>query len=267
MKTRILAILNLIALGFQLLMSFMVQLKLFSVGDVGQVSEKYDTVFAPAGLTFAIWGLIYLSLLGFTIFHLYQSFVKKSSYQTNQDTNHIGWLFFVNNIATGFWLLAWVNERLLVSVLLILIQLLTLIKINIKSQTSISEGSIKSMIFTHYPLSIYFAWICIATLANISAWLKSTGWNGFGISESYWVIILIALATLLTLFMVFVRSNIPFGLVVLWALYGIILKRKGVDPIIYEDVIYAAFTASALISVCLIVRIFKKQNLRSLSSL
>jgi hypothetical protein len=81
MKTRLLAILNLITLGFQLLMSYLVQTKLFSNQDVGQVSAKYDTVFAPAGITFAIWGLIYTSLLAFCVFHLYKALAKTSSCQ------------------------------------------------------------------------------------------------------------------------------------------------------------------------------------------
>jgi hypothetical protein len=245
MKTRLLAILNLITLGFQLLMSYLVQVKLLSTQDVGQVSAKYDTVFAPAGITFAIWGLIYTSLLAFCVFHLYKAFAKTSSCQTNQDTHNIGWLFSLNSIATGLWLIAWVNEQLFLSVILILIQLFTLIKISIKAHISNPDRSIQTKIFTQFPLSIYFAWICIASIANISAWLNSTGWNGMGISESYWVL---------------VRRNIPFGFVVLWALYGIILKRKQVDALLYEDVINAAYSAFVIIVISLLIRIFKKNK-------
>ncbi len=263
MKTRLLAIMNLITLGFQLLMSYLVQIKSFSSQDVGQVSTKYDTVFAPAAITFAIWGLIYTSLLAFCIFHLYKSFAKTSSCQTNQDTNNIGWLFVLNSIATGLWLIAWVNEQLLISVILILIQLFTLIRISIKAHISNPDRSVQTKIFTQFPLSIYFAWICIASIANISVWLNSSAWNGMGITESYWAIILIGVATLLSLFIVLVRRNIPFGLVVLWALYGIILKRKQVDAQLYEDVINAAYAAFVIILVALIIRIFKKYGSQS----
>jgi hypothetical protein len=112
-------------------------------------------------------------------------------------------------------------------------------------------------------LSIYFGWICIASIANISAWLNSTDWNGMGISESYWVIILIGLATLLSLFIILVRRNIPFGFVVLWALYGIILKRKQVDALLYEDVINAAYAAFVIIMIALLIRIFKRNKSRT----
>jgi hypothetical protein len=263
MKIRLLAILNLVALGFQLLISYLVQIKLFSNSDVGQVSAKFDTVFAPAGITFAIWGLIYISLLSFCLFHLYKSFAKGSSCQVNQDTQKIGWLFIINNISTGFWLIAWVNEQLLFSVALMMIQLFTLIRISIKAHISNPDRSSQTIIFTQFPLSIYFGWICIASIANISAWLKSTAWNALGISESLWVIILIGIATLISLFIILVRRNIPFGFVVLWALYGIILKRKEVDHQLFESVINSAYAAFVIILIVLTIRIFKKNATQS----
>ncbi len=262
MRTRLLAILNLITLGFQLLISYLVQAKSISSQDVGQVSARYETVFAPAGITFVIWGLIYISLIGFCVFHLYEAFAKTSGSRSNQDTQNIGWLLIINNIATGLWLIVWVKEQLLLSVFLILIQLFTLIRISVKAHISNPDRSLMTKIFTQFPLSIYFGWICIASIANISAWLNSTDWNRMGISESYWVIIMIGVAALLSLFIILVRRNIPFGFVVLWALYGIILKRKEVDALQFEDVINAAYAAFAIILVALIIRIVTRNRPR-----
>lgn len=36
----------------------------------GQVSDSYPNLFAPVGITFAIWGLIYLLLAGYTLYQL-----------------------------------------------------------------------------------------------------------------------------------------------------------------------------------------------------
>lgn len=260
MKIRVFAILNFISLGFQLIISYLVQSKTISTQDVGQVSLKYDTVFAPAGITFAIWGLIYIALIAFCIFHLYHAFSNPSNNQTNQDTSNIGWLFTINNIATGFWLIAWVNEYLFLSVALILIQLLTLIMISISADISNSGRSVPIKVFTHFPLSIYLGWISIATIANISVWLKSTNWDAMGISESTWVIILLLIAVLISLFMILFKGNIPFGLVVLWALFGIVLKRKSIDSIEFESVINSAYIAMLIIFIALIYRFFRKTD-------
>ena len=42
------------------------------IGGVGtgEVSDKYFDLFAPASVTFSIWGLIYLLLLGYTLYQL-----------------------------------------------------------------------------------------------------------------------------------------------------------------------------------------------------
>ena len=34
----------------------------------GEISDALPSYFTPAGYTFAIWGLIYLALLGFTVY-------------------------------------------------------------------------------------------------------------------------------------------------------------------------------------------------------
>lgn len=260
MKTRKLAILNILALGFQIIMSFLVQNKKISSLGVGEVSAKYDSLFAPAGLTFAIWGVIYTSLIVFCIYHLYRAFKSDKADQANSDTISIGWLFIINNLATGLWLFAWVNEALLLSVVLILIQLVTLIMISIQAHISNPDRPIMSKIFTHFPLSIYFGWITIAVIANISAYLVSISWNGFGITENYWVIIMIGSATLIALFIILVRRNFFFGLVVLWAMYGIILKRKAIDEIQHESIIHAAWAAFIIVLLALIIRLVKRQN-------
>jgi hypothetical protein len=66
---------------------------------------------------------------------------------------------------------------------------------------------------------------------------------------------MIGTATLISFFIILVRRNIPFGLVVLWALYGIVLKRQQVNPIDFQIVIQAAYVAFVFILLALIIRI------------
>ena len=263
MNTKKLAILNTLALGFHIIISYLVQNKKLSSFEVGEVSVKYDSLFTPAGVTFAIWGVIYISLIAFCIYHLYKAFSSDNEDQANSDTISIGWLFIINNVATGLWLIVWVNEALLLSVFLILIQLVTLILISIRAHISNPDRPILSKLFTQFPLSIYFGWITIAAIANISAYLVSVGWNGFGITENYWAIIMIGAATLVSLFIILVRRNFFFGIVVLWALYGIILKKNAIDEIQHESIINAAWAAFIIVLLGLIIRLIKKQNVIS----
>lgn len=263
MNTKTLSILNTVSLTVLLIISSLAQREWFSDLNVGEVSDKYETVFAPASITFAIWGLIYASLVAFCIYHIVKAFNADDTEQAEMDIKAIGWLFIINTLATAAWLIAWVNEQIALSVLLILIQLITLILISVRAHIANPDRSLSTKIFTQFPLSIYFAWICVATIANISAFLVSMNWDGFGISATYWTIISIGLTTLLSLFVIIVRRNFFFGLVILWALYGIALKRQQVDEVLYQEVINAAWAAFIIIVVTLLIRVLRPKKFMS----
>jgi len=112
--------------------SMLSQVSAINSKDIGDISNKYDTLFTPAGITFSIWGLIYVALFAFSIYHIYKAFREDALSEANKDTNRMGVLFIVNNIATAAWVFAWVNEQFILSVLLMLTQLVTLVVINVK---------------------------------------------------------------------------------------------------------------------------------------
>ena len=64
-KIQALAIFNLLSLLLHISFSYLTQFKLINTLDVGQVSNKYNSIFTPSGITFAIWGVIYAALLLF----------------------------------------------------------------------------------------------------------------------------------------------------------------------------------------------------------
>ena len=70
----------------------------------GELSDSYPNLFVPAGLTFAIWGVIYTLLVIFAIYQ-FQDFFKKDSDRLGF-IHRIGWLFIVScigNIACNGW--------------------------------------------------------------------------------------------------------------------------------------------------------------------
>ena len=74
--------------------------------STGELSDAYPNLFVPAGLTFSIWGVIYL-LLG--IYAVYQ-LVKHKPY-----VDRIGWLFVLSSVANMAWIFAWHYELVLLS--------------------------------------------------------------------------------------------------------------------------------------------------------
>ncbi|MBK0381765.1 hypothetical protein I5M32_02230 [Pedobacter sp. SD-b] len=256
-KVKSLAILNLVFFVIAFTVSNLSQLKIFGGVTNADISDKYATVFTPAGITFAIWGLIYLSLFGFTIYHLIKAYKDNVHSEASQAILKIGNLFIINNIATTFWVFAFTYEYLLVSMILIIIQLITLLMIFIKLNLFDIDKSFYNKLFTQFPLSIYFAWLCVANVANISLYLTSIGWSGFGIPESLWAQIMIIVIALVSFFIVVFKRNVFFGLVAVWSVYGIRIKRVQIDDVLYSSVINVCDFALGFIAIIVISMIIK----------
>ncbi len=252
-----LAVLNTVFFLGHVVLSQLTQLKLFNSQTIGEVSASYPTLFTPAGITFSIWGLIYLGLTAFCVYHLIKAFKASPDHEANVALQRIGYLFMGNNLATGLWTIAWVNEWLVVSVFLIALQLVTLLAMHLRLNIYNPARSAASRWLTQVPLSLYFGWIIIATVANISAALVGATWDGFGLSEATWAVIIIAVATLFVSFVVMSRSNPVVGLVGVWALYGIILKHRELDIASSPQIIITAWVGIAVLAVLVLYKFYK----------
>jgi hypothetical protein len=261
-KIRLLSVLNLLVFCAHVFISYSTQFKLINNKDVGEVSNINPSLFTPASITFSIWGLIYLSLACLTLYHLLMAWRRPINDPANEDISRIGGWFIFNNIATAAWLIVWTQQMLGVSVLLIFLQLISLLIINVRLNIYDYKREISSRVFTQFPLSIYFAWLTIATIANVSSWLSALNFNA-GISAVTWTVIMIAMAVLITMAVVFTRRNVFFGLVIIWALYGIILKRNTEGNAEGQLIIYTAWAGIILVGVGCIFQLIRNPGQKS----
>lgn len=261
-----LALLNALFFLVHLVPSQLTQLKLFNNQTIGDVSDKYPALFTPAGITFSIWGVIYLALSAFCIYHLLKAFKEPAHHEANADLQRLGYLFIGNNLATGLWTIAWVNEWLLVSVVLILIQLVTLLAMHLRLHIFDHSRSAASRWLTQVPLSLYFGWIIIATVANISSALVGLGWDGFGVDAATWTVIMIVVATLVVAFVTISRSNLFVGLVGMWALYGIILKHRELSMEASPQLILTAWVGLAVLGITVLFILYRSTLVRERAS-
>jgi len=86
----------------------------------GEVSDMYFDLFAPATYTFIIWGLIYLLLLGYTLYQLGLFQADKGASRTEL-FQQIGIYFSISSVANGLWILAWHFDAIWLSLLLMLV--------------------------------------------------------------------------------------------------------------------------------------------------
>ena len=207
----LLKILNLLAFILVIVMNYLANALPINGKTTGELSAEYPNLFVPAGITFSIWGIIYLLLAVFIVMQFMD---------VNKDlVSAIGWAFVLSSIFNAAWIVAWHYQKLPLSLLIMLGLLASLIYINYQLQ-GFPSGLIKAT------FGIYLGWICIATIANVTALLVSYNWGGWGISEEAWAIILIAAGTLISA-IALLRLNNPFlALAVIWAFAGIIIKRQ-----------------------------------------
>jgi hypothetical protein len=218
-----------------------------------QLSDQYPNLFVPAGLTFSIWGVIYVLL---AIYCLYQL----SPSVRNNDTpgvfvDKVGWLFFVSCVFNMAWIFAWHYEFVVLSVVVMLLLLVTLIAIYLKLPVGYSHANNREKYLVHLPLSVYLGWISVATIANITAMLVYLKCNAFGISPQFWAVTVIAVGIILALVMLIQRKDIFYALVVDWALLGILLKRLSESDTPAQYVVVASIAGLALVSTGIIVRL------------
>jgi hypothetical protein len=254
-RERLYALCNSISFVIAFAVSSLSQRKIFGGNTIAEISKKHDTLFTPADITFSIWGLIYLSLFVFCIYHLLAAFRKESDHEANVQIRQIGWLFVINTLAMAIWVLAWVNEMILVSVFLMIIQWLTLVFISKQAHVFNKNRTLSSILFTQFPVSIYYGWITVATMVNINAALYAFGWSGGPFSDTYWTIILIGLTALVAILVIMVRKNVLYGMVIIWAFYGIILKNQSAFN--SEEISTAAIAGIALVGLTAIIELYK----------
>ncbi len=76
----------------------------------GDVSDKYENIFTPAGFTFSIWGVIYLSLI-ILIVYLTVGLIRKKTRSINY-IKDMGYFFFISSILNSIWIFLWHYELL-----------------------------------------------------------------------------------------------------------------------------------------------------------
>ena len=210
----------------------------------GELSDLYPNLFTPAGLTFSIWGLIYFALTGFVIWQILDLYKKKSM----EITKKIWIWFLLSCLANIWWIFAWQYKLVALSVVIMLLFLIILIVISNKIWIWKKLWTLLDKLFIQIPFSLYLWWLSVATIANISAWLVNIWWSNFGMSDVFWTIIVIIVATLLALISLYKKYNIVFALVVVRAFIGIIIKRVSVDPIYAQSIIWVLWICIAVIS-------------------
>jgi len=244
---------NLIGLIAMLVINFAAQRGSIGGQTTAEVSAKYPVLITPAGYTFMIWLLIYAFLIGFVIY----SFTRKGKESKVSET--IGPYFFLSCVFNSTWIILWQYEKINSSVFIMLALLITLIVIYITTQKNVVSHKNKlNYWLVSVPFSLYLGWICVATIVNISIALYANQWEGWGVSEIGWTIIMLVVATLLALG-IGIRNIDPIAvLVFVWAFIGIGVKQQATPAVANTAFVLAVFLF--LIAIVLTIQRWRKKS-------
>lgn len=210
--------------------------------NTGEISDRFKVFFVPAGYVFAIWGVIYIGWIAFSV---YQALPAQKE---NPRLRRLGWLFAVSNLFNAAWLFCWHYNLFGLSVLV----MLSLLGLLIASYLALNVGrtavSTAGKWCIDIPFSVYLGWVSVAAIANITDYLYFAGWDGFNLAPEIWAAIMLVIASVLGLLMMLARRDAGFLLVLVWAFAGIAVKQAG-TPLV-------AYTAWIATGVALLLAVF-----------
>jgi len=189
--------------------------------NIGDISDKYPTELTPAGYAFAIWAMIYLGLFAFVF---YQIFLTTD--MSCRIVKEIGYLFVISNFLNAGWIFLFTTNTptsIGFSCLFILSLLACNFYIQSKSNSwkEKNQHTLADIIITDVTFSFYNGWVTVASIVNITIFLKSIGVDAEKQTACVWAAVMVVVAALINL-MIIVRQKDPvIPLVYIWAVLAI----------------------------------------------
>lgn len=251
---------NLLGLIFMLTLNTLAVVLPLNGISTGELSDLYPNLFVPVGLTFSIWGLLYMCLIGFVVFTF--SIDRSQTARHRNPLAVISPLFTLSCVLNGLWIVAWHYKQLLPSLVIMVSLLLTLILLYDQLE-QLRYDTLLEKFFLKGTISLYTGWISVALIANIAAYWVSSKPASFGLSETLWTLIVIAVAALLGTGFSLAKGDLLYSGVILWALYGVYMKHVTELDSAYPSIVLGLKIAMGLVLVAMAGGFAKKFISRS----
>jgi hypothetical protein len=193
--------------------------------NTGEISDRFKVYFVPEGYVFSIWGVIYLGLIAYAVFQ------ALPSQRENPRLRATGWWVVLGGLANIVWIFLWHYEQFPLTIFGMLLLLATLLITYLRLGIGKTPVQGVEKWAVRLPFSIYLGWITVATVANATSLLDYLKWDGFGIADETWMVIVLAVVLLIAVLMNFTRRDAAYAAVLLWALAGIGIKHADVSAV------------------------------------
>jgi hypothetical protein len=183
------------------------------------VSAKYPTRITPAGYAFAIWSLIYLGMIVFSI--------RQAIPRNAERYRKIRPLYLASCVLNCAWLYFWHQEAILVCLALIAALLAVLIALVVRTGNA---DSYSDHWFVNVPFGIYAGWVTAATLVNAMIALV---YVESSVAGTTWLAVsFIFAAAACGIAVRILIASYFYPLAIAWALTAIAVKQSGATAIV-----------------------------------
>lgn len=181
------------------------------LGGVTSATIAYGvfTWFTPAGYVFSIWSLIYVSLIFWLVAYTKAAPARPRGFGTTSI------LFIASSVLNVLWLTLWHLNAIAVSFIVILAEWAVLVALYMSVRRTATTRS------GWVPISLYTAWVTVATLANMAILVTRALDGGVPFLNGLSVVALTAGVLALGYVMKRTYNDMVFPLVFLWSIIGV----------------------------------------------
>ncbi len=209
-------------------------------GDIANSTFDSTNYFFPATYVFTtIWPVIYASIVGWAIYQVLPAHRDNPRFRAAAP-----WLI-VNMVLNAVWVWIFGMQAFVTTLPIIILVLYTAVMVYRKMRIGEVKVGTWERVF-QIGLTIYLAWLCVATVANAASALISVGWNGFGLSNEVWGLLMLLVGTGLAIFLYRAfNREVVIPLVFIYAYIGII-ARYADEPLILAGAVVGGLALAAL---------------------
>src|SRR5699024_1039509 len=201
------------------------------------------TPLAPAGPAFSIWSIIYAGLLGYAIYQLLPA-QRQGSRHAERHGQLRPWAA-LSAVLNAVWIavvqagVLWASVLIILGLLVVLVRMVMILR---KTRTHTKTDAL----LTDGTFGLYLGWVCVATTANIAAWIATFGVDTFTGWEWATVGILAVVGLIGIGLAYYSRGRIAPALAISWGLTWLAIAR--VDGVFESAIIvWAACIIAAIV--------------------
>lgn len=237
---RILQSLNILTLLITIGVNYFFNSGQYIANSMRSISSKYQNLLTPAGYAFSIWGLIYIGLVGFAFYQARSMFVKNAE---DDFVEKIGPWFVFSNILNALWVVAFTNDKIGLSIVIMVLLFACLLKIILNLNMEKWDAQFIYIVAIWWPFSLYFGWVNVAMAANASIYLVSLGYTGAPIGPTAWAVLVLLVLAIVVLTMIWTRNMREYATAAAWGIIAIAVRNWDNN----QTVAYTAVAVAALI--------------------